>query len=168
MSRPKFIKHCEELRTDSTFSYPGDTETFGTGACPAKELGLQRLAVNYEVLNPGDRSSWPHAHSEAEEFVFILEGSGQMWLDGRLYEVRPGDFIAFVPGTGITHCLINNSELPVRFLVVGEQDTKTDKAFYAKHPKRNDEIKARGFYWEGHPTNELGPHDGWSDKKRPQ
>lgn len=28
--RPNFIKHCEELRTDET--YPGDTETFGTGA----------------------------------------------------------------------------------------------------------------------------------------
>ena len=32
MKRPDFIKHCEEMRTDETFSYPGDNETFGTGA----------------------------------------------------------------------------------------------------------------------------------------
>ena len=73
MERPNFIKHCEELRTDESFSYPGDTEIFGTGAALGKKLGLKRVAINYEVLQPGDRSSWPHAHSEEEEFIFILE-----------------------------------------------------------------------------------------------
>jgi uncharacterized cupin superfamily protein len=168
MSRPNFIKHCDELKKDSTFTYPGDSETFGTGACPGKELGLKRIAVNYEVLEPGDRSSWPHAHSEQEEFLFILEGKGQVWLDGNLYDVGAGDCIAFVAGTGIAHCLINNSNDKVRFLVVGEQNLKTDRGFYAKHPQRNEDMKARGFFWEGHPTNEMGPHDGWSDKKRPK
>ena len=40
MKRPEFIKHCEEMRTDQTFSYPGDTETFGTGAAIGRILGL--------------------------------------------------------------------------------------------------------------------------------
>ena len=168
MSRPNFIKNCEELRSDSTFTSPGDSETFGTGVCPAKDLGLMRVAVNYEVLEPGDRSSWPHAHSEQEEFVFILEGNGQVWVDGLIYDVREGDCIAYPPGTGKAHCLINNSDDQVRFLVVGEQNTQSDRVFYAKHPDRNEEMKARGFYWEGHPSNEMGPHDGWPDKKRPR
>jgi|GEM_PF-6729505 len=64
--RPDFIKNSEELRSDESFSYPGDTETFGTGAALGRALGLSRVAINYEVLAPGDRSSWPHAHSEEE------------------------------------------------------------------------------------------------------
>jgi len=152
---------------DSSFTYPGDTETFSSGASLGKELGLNRVAVNYEILEPGDRSSWPHAHSEAEEFVFILEGNGQVWIDGHIYDVRAGDCIAYPPGTGTTHCLINNSDNQVRFLVVGEQSVKLDKVFYPKHPKRNDEMKTRGFFWELRPSNQMGPHDGWPDKKRP-
>ena len=35
-------------------------------------LGLKRIGINYEILQPGDRSSWPHAHKEDEEFIFIL------------------------------------------------------------------------------------------------
>lgn len=168
MSRPDFIKNCEEFKKDSGFTYPGDSETFGAGVRIAKEMGLKRTAVNYEILEPGDRSSWPHAHSEAEEFVFVLEGNAQVWVDGSIYEVYAGDCIAFPPATGKAHCLINNSYGPVRLLVVGEQSPKSDKAFYPKHPKRNEEFKVMGFFWEGHPVNELGPHDGWSDKKRPK
>lgn len=61
--RPDFIKNCEELRTDESFSYPNDSETFGTGASLGRTFGLERVAINYEVLAPGDRSSWPHAHT---------------------------------------------------------------------------------------------------------
>jgi len=28
-------------------------------------------------------------------------------------------------------------------------------------------MKGIEAFWEGHPENELGAHDGWSDKKRP-
>mgnify|MGYP005669075913 CR=1 FL=1 len=45
--RPDFIKHCEELRTDESFSYSGDTETFGTGAALGRALGLKRVAINH-------------------------------------------------------------------------------------------------------------------------
>jgi hypothetical protein len=48
--RPDFIKNSEELRTDQSFSYPGDTETFGTGAALGRAFGLKRVAINYEVL----------------------------------------------------------------------------------------------------------------------
>lgn len=103
MSRPDFIKNCEAFETDSTSTYPGDSETFGAEARIAKEMGLKRIAVNYEVLEPGDRSSWPHAHSTAEEFIFILKGKGQVWVDGVTYDVDAGDCVAFPPGTGKVH-----------------------------------------------------------------
>lgn len=160
MKRPDFIKHCEELRTDDTFSYPGDTETFGTGAALGRKLGLKRVAINYEVLQPRDRSSWPHAHSEEEEFIFVLVGNPQIWIDGTLYDLSPGDCVGLPPGTGHAHTLINNSNKEVKAIVVGEGDVPTDKIFYPKHPARNEEMKEKGAFWEGHPENEMGAHDG--------
>jgi len=166
MNKPDFIKHCEEMRTNDTFSYPGDTETFGTGAAIGRKLGLERIAINYEVLQPGDRSSWPHAHKEEEEFIFILEGTPQVWIDGNVYDLRSGDCVGLAPGTGYAHTLINNSDKEVKAIVVGEGDVPNDKIFYPKHPARNEEMKEKGAFWDGHPENEMGPHDGWPDKKR--
>ena len=167
MKRPDFIKHCEELRVDESFSYPGDSETFGTGASLGRKLGLSRVAINYEVLAPGDRSSWPHAHKEDEEFIFILEGTPQVWIDGNVYDLVAGDCVGLPPGTGHAHTLINNTSEVVKALVMGECDVPTDKIFYPKHAKRNEEMKEKGAFWEKHPEHEMGEHDGQSDKKRP-
>lgn len=165
--KPSFIKHCEELRTQETFSYPGDSETFGTGASLGRKLGLKRVAINYEVLAPGDRSSWPHAHKEAEEFIFILEGTPQVWIDGNIYDLKVGDCVGLPPGTGQAHTLLNNSEENVKVLVMGECNVPTDKIFYPMHPNRDEEMKKNGVFWEGHPQHQMGGHDGWTEKKRP-
>lgn len=166
MKRPDFIKNCEQLRTNESFSYPGDDETFGTGAALGRSLGLKRVAINYEVLAPGDRSSWPHAHKEEEEFILILEGTPQVWVDGTLYDLKPGDCVGFPPEQGRSHTLINNSDSEVRAIVVGEGQVKGDQIFYPMHPKRNEEMKGKNLYWSDHPKREFGDHDGKSNKKR--
>lgn len=166
-NRPDFIKNCEELRSEESFSYPGDTETFGTGASLGRALGLKRVAINYEVLAPGDRSSWPHAHSEEEEFIFILEGKPQVWIDGNVYDLNPGDCVGLPPGTGHAHTILNNTDKEVKAIVVGEGHVEADRIFYPKHPARNEEMKEKGYFWDNHPQNDMGEHDGWTDKKRP-
>jgi uncharacterized cupin superfamily protein len=164
--RFEFIKNSEDLRGTESFSYPGDTETFGTGAALGRAFGLKRVAINYEVLEPGDRSSWPHAHSDEEEFIYILEGCPQIWIDGCTYDLRVGDCVGLPPGTGHAHTLLNNSEFVVKAIVVGEGHVEKDKIFYPKHPLRNDEMKEKGHFWENHPKNLQGDHDGITDKKR--
>ncbi|MBC7427992.1 MAG: cupin domain-containing protein [Bacteriovorax sp.] len=166
--RPDFIKHCDELVVNESFSYPGDSETFGTGAALGRKLGLKRIGINYEILQPGDRSSWPHAHKEDEEFIFILEGHPQMWIDGNIYDLNPGDCVGLPPNTGHAHTLLNNSDKVVKAIVIGDSEIPTDKIFYPKHPKRNEECKEKGFFWDGHPENKIGNHDGWTDLKRPK
>jgi uncharacterized cupin superfamily protein len=166
VKRPDFIKNCEQLRTNDSFSYPGDDETFGTGAALGRSLGLKRIAINYEVLSPGDRSSWPHAHKEEEEFILILEGNPQVWVDGSIYDLSPGDCVGFPPEDGHSHTLINNSDSEVRAIVVGEGQVKGDKIFYPMHPSRNEEMKEKQLFWDDHPKREFGDHDGKSNKKR--
>jgi uncharacterized cupin superfamily protein len=164
-NRPDFIKHVSELIVNQSFSYPNDKETFGIGAAMGRKLGLARIGINYEILRPGDRSSWPHAHSHDEEFVFILEGNPDMWIDGEIYSLRPGDCVGLPPRTGHAHTLINNTELEVRAIVVGDSGHPEDKIFYPLHPARNEECQKEGWFWENHPIHKLGNHDGVPNMK---
>jgi len=50
---------------------------------------------------PGCRTSTPHAYSLEEEFVFVVEGRPDLWVDGEIRPPRPGDGIAFPAGTFI-------------------------------------------------------------------
>ncbi|WP_417335327.1 cupin domain-containing protein [Halobacteriovorax marinus] len=59
-----------------------------------------KIAVNYHILKPGDRSSWPHAHKEQEEFIFVLEGTPQVWIDGEVYDLKNCDCVSLPAGTG--------------------------------------------------------------------
>lgn len=166
MKRPPFIKHYEEIKNCAPSSYPGDTETFGITKTLGRAFGLERIAINYEILSPGDRTSWPHAHSREEEFIFILEGTPELWIDGHLYPLSPGDCAAFNPGKGHAHTLINNNDQEVRALVIGERKVVEDKIFYPKHPQRNEEMREKGCFWENHPLHPLGEHDGCSNRKK--
>lgn len=53
-----------------------------------------------------------HYHKAAEEFYFILEGGGEIELDGEHHRVRPGDAILIPPGTW--HTIVATE--PLRFL----------------------------------------------------
>jgi uncharacterized cupin superfamily protein len=61
-------------------------------------------------LQSGRRTSWPHAESLEEELAYVIEGHPQVWIDGHLPDLRPGEFVAFPAGTGKTNPFLNNSE----------------------------------------------------------
>ena len=107
---------------------------------------MMRLGIHHERLMPGRRVSWPHAEADEEEFVFVLEGEPDLWVDGDLRRLKPGDGVAFPAGTGIAHTIINNTDKDVRLLVVGEASRKRSRIHYPLHPERNAEIGAR--HWK--------------------
>lgn len=159
--RPPFIRHWSELEKEPLFSYPGDSETFGSYVrLSSKALGFKKVAVSYETLSPGKRSSWPHAHSAEEEVIILLEGCLDAWIDGDLHRLGPGDVVGFPAGTGIAHCFINNSDRDAKMIVVGEINPPGDRLFYPRHPHREVELRPHGKFWDGHPARELGPHNG--------
>lgn len=164
--RPDFIKHYSEIQEADTGTYPNDAELLSIPSDFSKAFGLKRLGIGHEILKPGRRTSWPHAHSVDEEFVFVVEGSPEVWIDGDVYQLRAGDSVGFVPGTGIAHTFINNSDCDVRLIVVGDRGRQDDRWFYSFDEKGNDRAKAKSRFWESHPEGNLGSHDGLPDKVR--
>jgi uncharacterized cupin superfamily protein len=167
--RPSFIRHWREVEASEEGHYPGDDEPLGFGAALARHFGLTRIGIHHERLPPGRRSSFPHAEMLEEEFVYVLEGKPDVWLDGELYPLKPGDSVGFPAGTGITHTFINNTDEEVRLLVIGEASRSDNRIFY---PKNLDMREKRSDWWENPPPNPLarpiGSHDGLPDAVRAQ
>ena len=159
--RPDFIRHWSELEGPDDSHYPGDEELNSIGAPLARRLGLTRIGIHHERLPPGRRTSYPHAESAEEEFVFVLEGRPDVWIDGDLHPLKPGDSVGFPAGTGICHTFLNNSSDEVRLLVVGERSKSENRVRYPL----NDVYQAtREDRWADAPVRPLGPHDGKARK----
>lgn len=163
-NRPDFIKHWREIQYPDDSTYPGSRELMSIGSNFGEAFGMKKVGFHHEYLPPGRRTSWPHAERDEEEFVFVIEGTPDAWIDGVLYRLQPGDAVGFPAGTGIAHTFINNTNEPVRLLVGGERSRKGSKCHYPLHPKRNEEIAA--WHWHDAPTQLKGDHDGKPDALR--
>src|SRR3954463_2711243 len=62
----------------------------GSAAGP-KPVGLNRIRIE-----PGRLSTPPHSHNRAEEIFFVLGGSGLLWQDEAVCEIRAGDTVVEV------------------------------------------------------------------------
>ncbi len=135
----------------ASFSYPGDTETFSDGRCLSRAFDLKSIAVWIEKIPPNKRTSWPHAHSVEEEFVFVLMGEISVWLNGSVFKADPMTAIDFKAGSGVAHTLTNQTDHDAYYLCVGECTPINDKIYYPLHPKRNEEVGKKGYLWEDCP-----------------
>src|SRR5664279_4113882 len=64
----------------------------------AVAAGLKHIGINLLELDPGAWSSQRHWHSEAEEFVYVLEGEVVLVTERGEETLRAGDCAAFLPG----------------------------------------------------------------------
>src|SRR5579884_2080901 len=55
----------------------------------ADQAGMSRVGVNLIRIPPGKESFIPHAHRVQEEFIFVLEGAGELTLDGVAHKLGP-------------------------------------------------------------------------------
>ena len=83
--------------------------------------GMSQLGAHLIRIPPGKESFIPHAHSVSEEFVFILEGVGEVVLDGVGHAVGPGDFVGF-PIDGVVHSLKSMGPGDLLYLTAGRRD----------------------------------------------
>ena len=162
--RPPFIISAASV-PETRNHYPNTDELNGYQRRIGKAAGLLRIGVNLMRLPPGERSSWPHAEEKEEEFVYLLEGEVDAWIDGVLHRMKPGDLAAFPAGTGTCHCFLNNSEREAMLLVGGEATKSDNRIYYPLHPQRRNDLPW-SEWWEDVPKQRLGPHDGMPDALR--
>ena len=160
----KVVVHRSAIEGEDNNHYPHSEEKLSIDSAFAKHFGLMRLGIYHELMPPGRRLSWPHAEADEEEFVYVIEGEPDLWLDGHVRRLKPGDGVGFPAGTGIAHTFINNTDTDIQLLVVGEASRSRSRIYYPKHPVRNVEIGER--LWKDAPLHELGSHDGLPDQLR--
>jgi uncharacterized cupin superfamily protein len=129
MPRPPFIVSTADV-AERTDRYPKSDELLCHGRAIGKHTGLLRIGLHVVRLEPGHRTSYPHAESSEEEFVYVLDGEVDAWIDGELHPMKAGDLAAFPAGTGICHSFLNNGDM------------------------------AWSEWWDDVPARPLGPHDG--------
>jgi uncharacterized cupin superfamily protein len=165
-SKHQRIVFAPKRERQKPFSYTGSTETFGRGSRISDALDLNVLGFWHELLDPTKRSSWPHCHSEDEEFCYILNGHPQVWMNGYVKTLQPGDLVYFEPGTSLSHTLINPSPDVVEYLAWGLSFdlTPDDAVYYPLHPERNNECENNGNLWtEYKKPDDFGGHQGLCD-----
>jgi len=79
-----------------------------------------RIGIAIEELPPGKQSSTFHFHMTEEEHVWILDGAATLRLGEDRYPVKAGDFVSFPAGSPHGHCLVNETEKPCRFMMIGD------------------------------------------------
>ena len=163
MTRPDCIKHWKEIQGADDRHYRDSQELLAIGSAFGRHFGFARPGIHHELLRPGRRTSWPHCESTEDEFVYVIEGTPDVWLDGVLHRLKPGDGVGFPPGTGLSHSFLNNTEAEVRLLVIGETAKPENRIFYPRNPEQKPRRKD---WWDDVPQRPLGEHDGLTDKRR--
>ena len=69
-TRPPFIIASSNV-AEVTHSYPGSDEKIAYGRAIGQAAGLLKIGLHLERLEPGQRTSWPHAEEKEEEFVLV-------------------------------------------------------------------------------------------------
>lgn len=99
-------------------------------------FGLRKFGVNLTELAPGAESALLHRHSKQEEFIYILEGTPTLVLEGEEIALRPGLCAGFRPAER-AHQLVNRSPTPVRYLEIGDREAGDEGTYPA------DDLMAR-------------------------
>ncbi len=92
MNRHPCIKHWSELQEQEPRYYSGSQEPLSRGCALGKHFGFSRIGIHHEIVEPGHRTSWPHAEKTEDEFVHVLEGTPRCLARRRALSAATGRF----------------------------------------------------------------------------
>ncbi len=107
--------------------------TTADGSTIRELLGLVTAPVRNQslaeaTLAPGQATE-RHYHRQSEELYYLLEGSGEMEVDGERAAVGPGDAILIPPGAW--HQIRAAESAPLRFLCCCAPAYRHEDTFFA-------------------------------------
>jgi len=119
------------------------------------------IGIAYEELPPGKQSAPFHYHLFEEEHIVALAGEATLRLGDKRHPIKAGDYVAFPAGQRAGHCLVNETDAPFLFIIIGDRELH-DVCVYPDSGK----ILIRGLdgsvmrhgegldYWEGERADE--------------
>lgn len=157
-TRPPFIVSAADV-PEKRHRYPDSAEEMAPSRAIGRAAGLMQIGLHLVRVQPGTRTSFPHAESAEEEFAYVIEGELDVWIDGDLHRLKAGDLVALPSGTGLSHTFLNDGDRDALLLAGGEADKANDRIFYPLNPERRGQLPW-SRWWADAPQRPLGPHDG--------
>jgi hypothetical protein len=74
-------------------------ETLPALKSPRHELGLTGVALGLIRLPAGEGYTFTHSHDRQEEVYLVIEGKGEMVIDGEIVPLERGDTVRVSPST---------------------------------------------------------------------
>lgn len=115
----------------------------------------ERLGCSLYELPPASES-WPyHYHTANEEAMYVLAGTGTLRLDDDMHTLSEGDYVAFPADEAGGHRVINDGDVPLRYLAVSTMDEPdvtvypdSDKfgVYVGSSPGSRSERTLEGYY----------------------
>lgn len=92
-------------------------------------LDISAVTQGIVSIGPGEVSKPCHAHLISDETLYVLKGTGQVYVDGEIAEIRPGSVILFPKKS--KHMLRNNGsqELALLFTIFPASNPENE-AYY--------------------------------------
>jgi quercetin 2,3-dioxygenase len=90
----------------------------------SRPTGLQRVAVGLSQIPPGKEAYVFHVHQHDEEWMYVVSGHGIAEVGEDQHELRPGDFLGFVP-RGPAHNTRASGPEPLVYLCGGDAWSKS-------------------------------------------
>jgi uncharacterized cupin superfamily protein len=90
---------------------------------------LVNFGANLTRIVPGGQSSYRHAHSRQDEFIYVLQGKVELETNAGVEVLHAGMCAGFPAGTDNAHRFVNRSTEDVLLLVVGDR-TAGDEVSY--------------------------------------
>ena len=82
----------------------------------------RKIGVSYEELPPGKQSVPFHYHLMEEEHIVALEGECTLRWGEERFTLKAGEYVCFPAGERLGHCLINETDKPFRFIMIGDYE----------------------------------------------
>jgi uncharacterized cupin superfamily protein len=108
--------------TDPVFDEPREHPGFTCRrARLGHQIGSQKLGLSLWELPPGEAAYPYHWHLAEEEVVVVLEGEPSLRTPDGWRDLERGEVVSFLVGEEGAHQIANNTDAPVRFLALSNQ-----------------------------------------------
>jgi len=85
--------------------------------------GLTQFGAYVETLQPGGGSSERHWHEREDEFLLVLAGEVTVVEESGTSVLEPGDAACWPAGVANAHRVVNRSDAPCTYVIVGTRVT---------------------------------------------